>query len=165
MKPQHQKFAELIAIGKTAGEAYQIAYEKPRLTPAVHSAAQRLAAMPTIIAKVKELRTRAEAQSEAAAVMTLVEKRKFLAEILRTPVTKLDPKQHDHLIKKITRRVIGSGEEAEEVMDIEGYDKLKAIELDTELAGDGNQNEFTRSFLDLLRQVPATGMIQPTDKM
>jgi hypothetical protein len=164
MKYEHQKFAELRATGKNASESYMLAYGKPALTPSVNAAAARLDAQSNIIAKVKELRDRADAATEAAAVLTIVEKRKWIAQVLRTDVTDLSEQKNKHLIKKITRRVIGSGENAEEVEDIEGYDKFKAIDLDNQLAGDGG-NEFTRSFTEYLKGMSNKGMITPTDQM
>ena len=166
MKPQHQKFAELYATGVDAGTAYATAYGIPYTRSAI-SAGKRLATKPQIAAKVQELRERAKEASEAAAVLTLVEKRTFLARVLRTPVTHLDPSDkstHD-LIKKVSRKMLGTGENAEEVMEIEGYDKIKAITEDTALAGDGAESDTMRALDRLLGSIPREGMILPTDTM
>jgi cell division protein FtsL len=166
LKPTHQRFAEEIAIGTPNGKAYAIAFGKPGTSGSVDSAARRLAAAPHIIAKVAELRQRAAARSEEAAVLTLTEKRIFLARIVRTAVTALDEKgDTKDLIKKISVRSIGSGENSEQITEIEGYDKIKAISEDTALAGDGAESEHLRALNTLLAGIPIDGMIKPTDSM
>jgi hypothetical protein len=166
VKPSHQKFAEEIAIGTPPGKAYAIAYGKATVTKAVDGAARRLAATPPIVAKVAEIRQRAAAITEEAAVLTLSEKRMFLARIVRTAVTDLHvTKPTRDLIKKITTRSIGSGENAETITEIEGYDKIKAITEDTSLAGDGADSEHFRALNSILSKIPTEGMITPTDSM
>lgn len=166
MKAQHQKFAELHATGIDAGTAYATAYNVPYNRSAI-SSGKRLATASHIRAKITELRERAAQQSEAECVLTLIEKRKFLARVLRTPVTALDPENkstHD-LIKKVSRKMLGTGENAEEIIEVEGYDKIKAITEDTALAGDGAESEGLRALDKLLSNIPREGMITPTDEL
>jgi hypothetical protein len=167
MTIQHQKFCEDVIKGCTLYVAYANAFQKKTITPAVKSAANRLAASPHIKNKIAELRARAEEISEAEAVLTLVEKRKFLARIVRTPVSILHPDKKDthDLIKKVITKTIGAGEDCETILEIEGYDKIKAITEDTNLAGDGAESEHFRTLNTLLNNIPIAGMVTPTDKM
>ena len=100
MTPQRQKFAELIATGEPNTRAYAAAFNKPKITDSVRSAAARLAKDPEIHAKITELRTRAREASEAAAILTIQEKRMYLAQIVRTPITEIEKEAHKNLIKK-----------------------------------------------------------------
>lgn len=167
MDPRHQKFAELLALGTSAGPAYAEAYSKPAITASVAAAGRRLATQSHIAAKVQSIREKAAIESEAATVLSLQEKRQFLARIVRTPVTLLDPddKSTHDLIKKVSIKVIGSGENLDTTTEVEGYDKIKAIVEDTNLAGDGAESDTMRVIGRLLGDIPRDGMILPTDKM
>jgi hypothetical protein len=163
----HQKYAELRASGTDAGTAYATAYNKTSITPAVLGAARRLDTDPRIKAKIAELRQRANEESEAAAVLNIIEKRKFLAEILRTPVTELDPEQSKgkhHLIRKVTRKMIGTGENAIEITEVEGYDKIKAITTDNELEGDAAPTGF-QALAQIFSGISTAGAVKPIDRM
>jgi len=163
----HQKYAELRASGTDAGTAYATAYNKPSITSSVLGAARRLDTDPRIKAKIAELRQRANEESEAAAVLNIIEKRKFLAEILRTPVTELDPehsKGKHHLIKKVTRKMIGTGENATEITEVEGYDKIRAITTDNELAGDAAPTGLA-ALAQIFNGISTAGAVKPIDRM
>ena len=162
----HQKYAELRASGTDAGTAYATAYNKPAITAAVLGAARRLDTDPRIKAKIAELRQRANEESEAAAVLNIIEKRKRLAEHFRTPVTDLDPDdpKTKHLIKKVTRKMIGTGENATEVTEIEGYDQLRIIQIDNELAGDAAPTGLA-ALAQIFNGISSAGAVKPIDRM
>ena len=61
--------------------------------------------------------------------------------------------------------MIGIGENAEVIIEVEGYDKIKAITEDTALAGDGAESEGLRALDKLLSNIPREGMITPTDEL
>ncbi len=85
---------------------------------------------------------------ENPAILTLVEKREYLASIVRTPVGSVD--EHSPLAQKVKRRhrtdKDGNSTDEEEI-EIPG--KLRALELDARLAGemDGNAVGFTINVL------------------
>ena len=165
----HQKYAELRASGTDAGTAYATAYNKPSITSSVLGAARRLDTDPRIKAKIAELRQRANEESEAAAVLNIIEKRKFLAEILRTPVTDLDPDPDKktgkhHLIKKVTTKMIGTGENAVQITEVEGYDKIRAITTDNELAGDAAPTGLA-ALAQIFNGISTAGAVKPIDRM
>lgn len=167
MKPEHLKFAQLFAPGGDCATAYMAAYGKTTRTAAVVAAATRLAAKDHIKAKIQQLRERAAKESDDNAVLSIAEKRKRLAELLRTPVTDLDPddKKTKHLIKKVVRKMIGTGEKAETVTEIEGYDQLRVIQIDSELAGETPDGKTADAFSAFLLRLPNQGMTIPNDSM
>jgi len=164
MTPKQSQFAQLHAAGTAAPEAYAQVYGCTAKSASVN--ASKLLAKDHIIAEVDRLRKLAKEQADADAVLSINEKRILLARIVRTPVSKLN--QHDDtrdLIKKVTCKLLGTGEAAEEIEEIEGYDKLRVIQLDTELAGDGASIGNSSDFTQFLKSLPTTGMIRPNDKM
>lgn len=165
LTPQRQKFAELIATGTNKSAAYCQAFGKEKITDSVRNCAARLAKAPDILAKITELRQRAVAESEAAAVLTILEKRMILAQYVRTPVTKLHERANEHLIKRTTQKMLGAGEVAEVVTEIEGYDKIAAMKLDTELAGDKPKDPAADALAQLLTAALTAAPSTHQDKM
>lgn len=165
MNPKQQQFCQLHAAGTAAPEAYARVYGCKQKSAEVN--ASKLLAKDHIIAEVDRLRKLAKEKADADAVLSINEKRILLARIARTSVVDLDPKDKAtrDLIKKVSRKMLGSGEAAYEVEEIEGYDKLRVIQLDTELAGDGASISNSSDFTQFLKSLPSTGMIRPEDKM
>jgi len=118
--PRHEAFAQAIARGTEVTEAYGKVYPKASRSSA-NSAGPRL--LGVVRARVSELQSLAE----EATLLTIVEKRKFCAAALRTPVSEIDETSPLCLGVKRT----GSSVEYKTV------DKLKALQLDNELAGYG----------------------------
>ena len=131
MKPTlsgpHQKFCEGIVVGSTAADAYRAAYPNTTADNARKNAA-RLATKAEIQAEIA--RQRAVAEKEAgSAVLTLVEKRGFLARIFRARVALLP--QDSDLLQSIKKMENGC--------EIRVPDKIAAIKLDNGLAGEAPQ--------------------------
>ena len=132
-----QKFAEGIALGLSATEAYQAAYPDAKASSA-KSNAGRLMTNDDVQAEVMRIRRAAEVLA-GGAVLTLAMKRQFFHDVVTTPIGKITP--DSILCQKYThsRQVRGRGEEAEEweTEKIEMPDKIKAIIADNDLGGDG----------------------------
>lgn len=133
---KQQRFCELVAQGTDQSAAYREAYGASPRVANVNSV--RVSNKPEVIAEIARLRKIARDRADDECVLSIIEKRKWLALGVRTAVTELDPKNQltKTLIKKVSRKMIGSGENAIEIEEIEGYDKRALIALDNELAGD-----------------------------
>jgi hypothetical protein len=129
--PRHEAFAQAIARGSDATEAYGKVYPKATRESAGSAGARLLA---IVRPRVAELQGMAEDET----LLTIAEKRKFCADALRTPVSEIDETSPLCLGVKRT----GSSVEYKTV------DKLKALQLDNELARHGKPE----------KQGPSAGM-------
>jgi len=126
LSPAHQKFAERIVAGDTPPKAYRKAYPKATAVTA-NGRGSKLAKKEHIKAEVTRLRQRIQ-EKAGGLVMTEVEKRLFLAAVVRTPIDDIDGKSP----------LCQSVKTSEGGIEYKMPDKLKAIALDNDLAGDGN---------------------------
>lgn len=127
---KHERFAQLIATGVSATEAYTKVYRKKGKVAG--SAGGRLLKNVGIQQRLSELQQKAETK----AVLTLAEKREFLRRVVMTPVGEVD--QDSDLCQEYTKRFEAGGETNPdfEVVKIKTPCKLKALELDAKLAGE-----------------------------
>lgn len=140
--PRHERFCQERAKGKSADEAYQLAgYKRDR------GAASRLSAKVNVTARITELQSLAADDT----VMSIAEKRKFLADIKRTPIGEID--EMSPLCQEWTYEQAGGPrgrlkrgdddegneeyEEERQRVKVKMPDKLRAIQLDNDLAVDG----------------------------
>lgn len=140
-----QKFADGIVAGKTASAAYRLAYPK-----CSGSAARRNASRLLTNADLRTEIARQRAAAEVAAgssVMTLIEKRMFLARIVRANVVLL-PADSD-LWQSVERGKRGAR--------LRIADKLVAIKLDNELAGSDSEAEADDALSKMLVRVVIGG--------
>jgi phage terminase small subunit len=139
------RFADFVASGMAAGPAYiKAGFQVSRSVAKAN--ASRMLTNATVLARIAELR---RPQTESC-LMSLDEKRRMLARIVRTAIGDLE--SDSPLTAKYTRVKVGGsargklkkgtaprGNEIEEEeiwqIRIEGFDKLRAIELDSKLAG------------------------------
>jgi phage terminase small subunit len=166
MTKKQQLFCEAFASGEAASHAYQKIYGVKATTARAN--ASRLLTDPLIEAEIQRLRKLAREKADDGVVLSILEKRKWIAGAVRANVHELTPedKAKAPYIKKITTRVIGSGENAESVMEVEGYDKARLIELDTDLAGDGAEQPGIAALGHFLATaIDHSGKVIPTDKM
>jgi len=111
MLPTHA-FREL--IGRTrAGDAVQAA----RLLRIVRSRVAQIAA-----------------SAETQTVLTLAEKRQFLADVVRTPIGWID--ENSPLAQSAEYQRTGRGDNPRSLMKVRALDKLRALELDAKLSGE-----------------------------
>jgi len=118
--PRHEAFAQAMARGAEVTEAYRTVYPKATRGSAGSAGARLLG---IVRPRVAELQSQAEDET----MLTIAEKRKFCAAALRTPVSEIDETSPLCLGVKRT----GTSVEYKTV------DKLKALQLDNELAGHG----------------------------
>jgi len=120
---KHEVFAQCVAKGDSQSEAYRKAYNTGKMSP------QSLSTCGGRLLKIVEVQKRVVELQKAAAcgvVLTIEEKRKFLADCIRTPIGRLNA--DSPLAQKV--RVTPEG------MEVVMVDKLRALELDAKLAGE-----------------------------
>jgi phage terminase small subunit len=128
LRPRQARFVHLISLGLPTGQAYvEAGYLRkdgkiPDAREAMHHGC-RLLAEPKIKAYLSHLRETAY----LANVLSLAEKRSFLADIVRTPVGKVDI--NDKLAQGVRYR---DGE----MQELKMPDKISALKLDAQLAGE-----------------------------
>jgi hypothetical protein len=144
-----RKFCEGIVVGKTATDAYAIAY--PKSSPkASESGASRLLRNDKVKAEIARLRAKAD-EKAGSAVLTLAEKRSFLKRLLFANVAQLDVAEDGDLLAGLDR--VDGSEGSVGVLKIRLPDKLAAIKLDNDLAGDGSEAGANDALQGLLERV------------
>jgi len=134
---RHERFAQGLARGLSADEAYSKAgYVENR------GNAARMNANESIKARVNEIQGKAEART----VLTIAEKREFCARVVRAHGGKLNPKTDADLINGVRydkrgRRMLLLP------------DKLKAIQIDNDLAVDGAEAEKNKAIEIVIRKL------------
>lgn len=133
-----RKFCEGIVSGLNGTEAYVAAYPRSsRISATTHAAQLRKGK------KVRGEIARLRAMAAAWAVLTVVEKRTFLARLVRAQIARLP--EDSELFSSITRGRKG--------VEFRLGDKLAAIKLDNDLAGVGNEAGVEDALTHLLREL------------
>ena len=130
-----QKFCEGIVRGLSAAEAYREAY--PEADP--HQAAKnttRLTKNDEVKAEIARLRKKAEERA-GSAVLTLAEKRTFIARLVRAD-----------LKGEVDGDLLQSVEHLDGGTKYRLGDKLAAIKLDNDLAGEGSEAKANDAIAD-----------------
>ena len=157
MKPRNQRFADRLLAGDNYVDAYLAAGFKCKREN-VGKSAWRLKQQPEITAYLEAAQQRATDE----ACLTLREIRHFLARIVRTPITKLDPaeKVNADLIKtySLTERGTSSSRRMEKL------DPLKAIEMDLKLSGNDPGTNTIKQLAEALAALGSHDPI-PTEEM
>jgi phage terminase small subunit len=128
LRPRQARFVHLVSLGLPTGQAYiEAGYLRkdgkiPDAREAMHHGC-RLLAEPKVKAYLSHLRETAF----LANVLSLAEKRSFLADIVRTPIGKVDI--NDKLAQGVRYR---DGE----MQELKMPDKISALKLDAQLAGE-----------------------------
>lgn len=123
-----RKFCEAYALEQNGTAAYLGAYPKSSRRAAETSASDLLR-KPEIVAEIARIRQKAE-EKAGSAVLTLAEKRKTLAGIVRA-----------------ARGRSADGDE------VKVSDKISAIKLDNDLAGEGSEAGANDALGELLKRV------------
>jgi len=162
--PRHQRFADLRLRGKSLRDAYSGAGFK--IDARSSGNAKRLERRPDVQAYLDAVRQSAAGES----VMTVEEKRMFLARIVRVPLIKIDPTDPDDpnadLIKKTKRRVVEGNEQDPEAWihdELEKYDALRAIDEDNKLAGEDPASKAISELATALSSLGGPAL--PDDRM
>lgn len=137
-----QKFCEGIVAEKSAAEAYADAY--PRAARgSTESRAASLLDRPGIQEEITRLRGKTEPTGGGSAVLTLLEKRSFLARIVRSRPALLG---EDSDLWQSVKRMKDS-------IELKLPDKLSAIAKDSDLAGEGSNAEADDALSNLLATI------------
>ena len=138
--PRHQRFADLILREVPRADAYVQAGFKVTNRVAAQAAATRLLGKPYVASYIAAMRLVIQEDSATAAVLSVIEKRQFLARIVRTPLLSIDPHTPDKdgdLIKTYQK----TDTETSSSERIEKLDPLKAIEIDNKLSCDDGERD------------------------
>ncbi|WP_035613499.1 hypothetical protein [Haloferula sp. BvORR071] len=129
LSPRQEKFAQLVVGGMTQVKAAQQAgYGK--------DGAGTMRRNLRVQQRIAELRAKVEARGEELALLSLEKKRRFLAELVLTPVAEMGPGSWLALEWERTETPARSAGMPPTVKTrIKLADKLRAIELDSKLAG------------------------------
>lgn len=124
---KHERFCQLVA---TDGKSDLLAYQEAMQCSydAAQSSAYRLRENVGVVERIRELQTLAA----SGKVLSLAEKREFLASVVRTPVGEVTEKSPLCQSFKLT----------DDTIEYKMVDKLTALKLDAQLAkelGDGSQ--------------------------
>jgi phage terminase small subunit len=140
---RHERFAQAVVRGESDMKAYVTAGYSPK---AANQNATELRGNTGITKRIAWMHR----QAAQDAFLTVAEKRKFLADVVRTPLSEIDERSplcqsaKYHVQGGIRGRLRrGDADEGNEevepettTVEIKMVDKLKAIDLDDELAGD-----------------------------
>lgn len=141
--PQHLKFADFVLNGDKPAKAYQKAGFQAKTAASRATNAGRLLKNADISAYIHAM----QQASTTAKVLTLQQKREFLARVVLTPLLKIDPHGADgDLIMKYRNTVTEDGG----VVEIVKVDPLKAIEMDNKLSGDDPESAAMGGLADAL---------------
>ncbi|WAC18814.1 hypothetical protein OVA24_16410 [Luteolibacter sp. SL250] len=144
--PRHRLFADRVLAGDCLVTAYLAAgYKGTSATARPH--ASKLRKRPEVAAYIDAVQARAADES----TLTLLEIRRFLARIVRTPLTALDPEggRDADLIKNIARTSSSTR--------LEKLDPLKAIEMDLKLSGQDPETSLLKQMARALETLPKHG--------
>lgn len=136
---KHQKFAERVAAGDTPPKAYKAAYPKASASSA-NSLGSQLFKNVNIKAEVQRLRL---AVHKKGLFLEMEEKRQFLADAVRTPAGKI---HKDHPLCQ-SYKITADG------IEIKTVDKIRALIVDNDLAGQGAQAGADKAIMSLADRV------------
>lgn len=158
LEGRRKAFAEKMAEGHTATEAYLLAGYRAAKRETAHRAASRLYAKPEIRAYIQELRRTGDELAREETTLTIAKKLTFLARLVLTSSATL--REDDPLIQSY--RLLKDG-----TTSIRMPCKLKALKMHSELAGHflpkpAEQAPPVDPFLELLSQIRA-GLYEPGD--
>lgn len=125
---KHEAFARAMAEGHDAAEAYMRIYPESKKKSAIAAAAR-------LRKRVRERIAELQSKAEVDTLLTIKEKRQYCADVLRTPIGEItESSPLCHSVKRI------EGPNGSSV-EYKALDKLKALQLDNELAGHVKQVE------------------------
>lgn len=142
----HARFCDGVVRGLNATQAYLRAYPKCS-EEAARRNGSRLLTKADVEAEIARMRRKAEEKS-GSAVLTLAEKRKFLARVVRADLAAGDI--DGDLLQSVDfeRRQDGREIEKQRVCD-----KLGAIKLDNDMAGEGSEAEANGALAALMGRI------------
>lgn len=137
---RHQRFADLVLRGRSLLDAYLSAGFKAK-GKAAKSAASRLRQHPDVNAYI----TAIQKQSAEESLLTVQEKRSFLARVVRTRHAEIDPRDPEDPNGDMIVSVSETTGEVSNSLRVEKYSALKAIEIDNKMAGHNAPDKMEHS--------------------
>lgn len=135
---RHEHFCRAIARGMCGAEAYRKVYGKE--VSGAKQMASELLQRPEIVDRVQDLME----ASETEHILTMQERRRFIARVVRADLTNLDLEVDGDLIQEITRTEGTKDRAGIEKFKLPG--KLESVMADAKLAGDlTEKSEITHS--------------------
>ena len=147
--PAHQRFADRHLAGDSITDAYLAAGYKCGRASA-QTGGKRLIKRPDVAAYIAAIQSKAA----DASVMTLLERRRFYARIVRTPLMSINPDASDFKDGDLIRKFKRQSSESAETWEIEKLDPLKACELDTKAAGEDSGDNLLSELTQALQNLP-----------
>lgn len=140
LKPEQQKYAELVALGENPAAAYGMAFGggEPMKADAKRKGVSRMSQNVTVQDEIRRIRSEAQ-KMLGGVVMTLADKRIYLNRIMTTPPSEIGPDSvlcSEFTVSKPYKKDGDSQMELWEVEKIKKPDVLRAMELDAKLAGE-----------------------------
>lgn len=157
-EPRHQRFADLVLRGGPLVDSYlKAGFKCSRAT--ANANAKKLRKRPDVAAYIHAVQARAANES----TLSVNEILQYCARVVRTPITKLDPRNpadpNSDLIKTYT---INDGETSSSVR-VEKHDPFKAIDTHLKLTGNDAEANYMNSLAQALANLPNSDM--PSDRM
>lgn len=123
---KHEKFANLVVEGKPSRVAYAAVFGAHATVDSIDASASRLLSRGKVNLRVQHLKERASSRM----VLTVRERREFLASVVRTPVGAIDENS------PLAQEVIYEESERGSRTKVKMPGKLEALKLDAEMAGE-----------------------------
>lgn len=157
-EPRHQRFADLVLRGRPLVDAYQEAgFKCSRAT--ANANAKKLRKRPDVEAYIRAIQTTA-ADDTALSVKEILH---YCARVVRTPITKLDPRDPEDknadLIKSFTINETESGSS----FRLDKHCPFKAIDTHMKLSGDDQEANMMAGLAHALANLKHTPL--PDDRM
>ena len=137
---KHEAFAQAYALSSNASEAWRKATSK---TANADVNGARWLVIRGIVERVAELRKKADAASENFTVLSIAEKRDFIARLVKAKVSELDDDSDLWNGIKLT----------EQGREYKLPDKLRAIQIDNDLAVDGAEAGANKAMEIVIRKL------------
>ena len=147
--PKHERFAQAVATGSSGAEAYRkhVSGGKCSNATAEVTSCQMLRDGSKVALRVSELREELAERSKEKAFLSFDEKRNFFAMIVRTPIGEID---HTSPLCQERTYIVGQEEDS---VKVKMPDKLRAIQLDNDLAVDGAEAGKNKALEIVIRKL------------
>lgn len=140
LKPEQQKYAELVALGENPAAAYGMAFGggEPMKPDAKRKGVSRMSQNVPVQDEIRRIRAEAE-KMLGGVVMSLAQKRIYLNRIMTTPLSEIGADSVLCSELTISKPYKKDGEQQMELWEVEKIrkpDPLRAMEIDAKLAGE-----------------------------
>ena len=162
--PAHQRLADLVMGGIPLAEAHRQAGFRGKTDASRRACASRMLSAANVRAYMEAVKAAAAEKAAGDAVMSLVEKRRFLARIVRVPLAHIDPEDVNDPNADLVESYRRIDTEAGSSVAFKKLSPLSAIEADNKLCGDGQPD--ASAVVDLAKAISIlAGPVLPTDRM